>query len=309
MPQGWIVHLVQVGHSSEPHPGIDFSRWASYGNICRIQHEWYPGGTLPPPGGQWLGFVNRVRTLVQNSTGCDKWIIGNEPNVSIEWPGDFKLWPHYVGTLFGRCASEIHALPGHENDEVLVPPIGPWNVEIGESWIWYFETLIPYCTGLGGFALHTYSRGSDPASITSEAKMEPPYDAYYNGFRTYRDWLDIIPQMDSDLPIYITETNQNAAWLDENNGWVQEAYKEIDDWNKSGGQIVRALCLYRWPQYDDYYIQGKNNVLRDFYAAQEHGYTWEQQPPPVGRTIEVSATLMVDGQPDGTFRGTLEEIE
>ena len=307
MPAGWILHLVEVGHSSEPHPGIDFSEWSEYGNIVRIQHAWAPGGTLPPPGDEWLGFVNRVRTLVQNSTGCDKWIIGNEPNVSIEWPGDFKLWPHYVGTLFRRCVTEIHALPGHENDEVIVPAVGPWNVEIGEDWIWYFESLIPYCDGLGGFALHTYSRGPDPSSITSEAKMDPPYQAYYNGFRTYRDWLEVIPAEYRDMPVYITETNQNAAWADVNSGWVKAAYSEIDDWNKAEYQAIRALILYRWPRYDDYFIEGKQGVIQDFQEAQAFGYTW-QPSPEQRRTLDVFATLRIDGQRAGVFSGTLEEI-
>jgi hypothetical protein len=47
MPQGWILFLAEVGHSSDPHPGIDFTPWSSqgFGIICRIQHAW-DGGVI-----------------------------------------------------------------------------------------------------------------------------------------------------------------------------------------------------------------------------------------------------------------------
>lgn len=309
MPRGWIVHLVEVGHSNEPHPGIDFSQWASYGNILRIQHAWGDGGTLPLPQDD-ENYIKRVLSLVQNSTACNRWIIGNEPNLSVEWPCGFKLYPPYVASIYDRCRVGIHALPGHERDEVLLCPVGPWNVEIGIDWISYFRELVEMCDDVDGFALHTYSRGPDPASITSEQKMDAPYQDYYNGFRTYRDWMDTIPTRYRDRPCYITETNQNQPWLNANTGWVREAYCEIDNWNRGDGQTIRALCLYRWPRYDDYYIENKRGVIEDFLEAQAFGYTWDQEPtpPPAKRTLEACVTLMVDGEASGTFVGTLEEL-
>ena len=140
--------------------------------------------------------------------------------------------------------------------------------------------------------------------------MGPPYQMYHNGFRTYRDWIDAIPGNLEHVPLYITETNQNGPWLDQANGWIPAAYQEIDRWNASGGQVIRALILYRWPRYDDYYIDGKANVIRDFQAAQAFGYQWPgQPPPPVKRTLAVQAVLTgADGAHLGTFQGTLEEV-
>ena len=309
MPDGWIVHLVEVGHSNEPHPGIDFRQWSNYGNILRIQHAWGDGGTLPLPA-DIDGYLQRVASLVQNSTGCNRWIIANEPNLEVEWPSGFKLWPSYVANIYDLCREEIHALPGHADDEVLLCPVGPWNVQIGMDWISYFRQLIMACFDVDGFALHTYSRGPDPASITAEQKMDAPYSQYYNGFRTYRDWLDVIKSTGyNDRPVYITETNQNQPWANTNSGWVKAAYEEINSWNKSGGQVIRTLCLYRWPRYDDYYLEGKSGAIEDFQQAQAFGYTWDEEPtPPVKRTLEVCATLMVDGQESGTFVGTLTEL-
>lgn len=114
--------------------------------------------------------------------------------------------------------------------------------------------------------------------------MGAPYGHLYNGFRTYRDWLAAIPERYRDRPAYITETDQNDAWLDEPNNWVQSAYAEIDAWNQmSDKQKIRTLILYRWPPFDKYAIQGKRHVIEDFKTAQRHGYKWtNDQPEPPG---------------------------
>lgn len=311
MSQGWIVFLVEVGHGPDPHPGIDFSAWElqGYGILCRVQHAFGTGGTFPQPN--YLdAYVQRVRTLVQNSQFCHRWIIGNEPNVPVEWPDGMNLSPQYSALCYGKCWTAIHDLPGHEFDEVLLPPIGPWNAEIGIGWLDYFRQTIDHCEFIDGFALHAYTHGPNPALVTSEAKMDPPYDDCRYNFRVYRDWISTIPAEHQHLPLYITETNQYGPWLDEKNGWVPEAYREIDQWNRDGGQTIRALCLYRYPKYDGYYIDGKKQAIADFQTAQEYGYTWVTQPPPVaGRTLEMVAVLVgEDGEYEGVFEGTLKEV-
>jgi hypothetical protein len=140
--------------------------------------------------------------------------------------------------------------------------------------------MIAACTSIDGFALHTYGRGSDPASIVAEDRMGAPYQAYYSGFRTYRDWMHAIPEKYRRVPVYITETNQNGPWANANTGWVQAAYAEIDAWNHTpGNQQIRALVLYRWPKYDQWHIDGKTGVYDDFRAAVEHEYVWRDETP------------------------------
>ncbi|NIV28254.1 MAG: hypothetical protein GWN58_01710, partial [Anaerolineae bacterium] len=68
-------------------------------------------------------------------------------------------------------------------------------------------------------------------------------------------------------------------WRDEANGWCPAAYKEIDDWNYSGGQVIRAMFLYRY-KGDKWHIEGKNGAIEDFQNAQSFGYTWPQEPDP-----------------------------
>jgi len=90
-----------------------------------------------------------------------------------------------------------------------------------------------------------------------------------------------IPERYQDRPVYITETNQNDAWLDAPNEWIQTAYAEIDAWNQiPSKQTIRALILYRWPKYDRYYIEGKQHVISDFKLAQRHGYKWKENNMP-----------------------------
>jgi len=276
MPKGWILFLAETGHSSTPHPGIDFRPWADagYGVICRIQHEWGVGGGCIPKPEHLDGFMYRVETLAQNSRGCDIWTVANEPNHAQEWPDVWPLEPPYVAHVYDRCRDVI-------DGDVLLPAVAPWNIQIGYDWIEYFARLIEAVEDVDGFALHVYSRGANPASITAPDKMDAPYGAYFNGFQTYRDWMAAIPPRYRDRPAYITETNQNAVWLDAPNTWCQEAYREINEWNQDPThQTIRALILYRWPKYDKYSIQGKDHVIADWQKAQSEEYTWTDEPEP-----------------------------
>src|SRR6188508_428991 len=124
--------------------------------------------------------------------------------------------------------------------------------------------------GCHGIALHTYTHGAGIHLITSEAMMDAPYDTYHYNFRTYRDFLANVPERMQHLPVYITETDQNDAWVNANTGWVQAAYKEIDNWNKrSDSQKILCLALYRWPiiKDDKWHIEDKPGVHQDLRAA------------------------------------------
>jgi N-acetyl-anhydromuramyl-L-alanine amidase AmpD len=82
----------------------------------------------------------------------------------------------------------------------------------------------------------------------------------------------------------LTEVGQTQPWPDQNNGWVQAMYAEIDAWNRqTGTQTIRAAALYRWPRLDRWYIAGKKGVEEDFRQSLQHDYRWQ-----VDQTLETS---------------------
>ena len=84
---GWVVITEGIGSDPSNRTGKDFRRWSErgLGVICRINHGYYPNGTLPYSR-RYADFAQRVANFVAASPGCRIWIIGNEPNYSIEWP-------------------------------------------------------------------------------------------------------------------------------------------------------------------------------------------------------------------------------
>jgi cell division protein FtsB len=131
--------------------------------------------------------------------------------------------------------------------------------------------------GCDGISIHAYTHGADPKQIYTDALMNPPFQNRQYNFRCYQDFMAAIPTGMRSLPVYLTEADQNDEWRDENNGWVQRVYGEIDWWNRQpGNQKIRALILYRWPKgLDKWGIEGKAGVIEDFRQAMRFNYRWE----------------------------------
>jgi len=194
------------------------------------------------------------------------------------------ITPEKYVAAFKACRQEIRRRAGHTQDQVVVAGVGPWNVQTtypanpSGDWIVYFQDILK---GLGnnldGIAIHTYARDSNPANIVSELRMDPPFERRRKMFRTYIDWMEAIPTSLRSLPVYITETDQNVAWANTANTWIQEAYAEINRWNSDAShQKIRSLILYRWERHsgDIWYISGKDAVINDFRAALQREYRW-----------------------------------
>ncbi|RME56080.1 MAG: M23 family metallopeptidase, partial [Caldilineae bacterium] len=181
----------------------------------------------------------------------------------------------------------IKAQPGHEEDQVLVGAVAPWNNNTAYAgnesgdWVIYFRDILAKLGPLGcdGITLHTYTHGPDPALITADTKFkDAPFQDRHYDFQCYRDFMEAIPANMRHLPVYITETDQDHAWHNANNGWVKAAYEEIHRWNSTPGrQQIRALVLYRWPPIDKWVIQGKQGVIEDFSEALQREYRWNPQ--------------------------------
>jgi len=307
---GWVVVTTEIGHNPYDQSGQDFSQLSnqSLGVIVRLNNGYSSAGTLPYER-DYDAFAQRCANFVTASSGCHIWIVGNEPNHPIEWPGAQWDWsaspPHPISPdtrgepitperyakAYKKVRAAIHAAPGHENDQVLVAGVAPWNPlttypgnENGD-WVKYFSDTLELIgpSQCDGITLHAYTHGADPNFIESEARMNPPFDAYHWHFRVYQDFMHAIPNTMRHLPVYITETDQgDDPWNNANTGWVKRAYQEIDNWNQNNPQKIRALILYRWPKLDKWYIEGKQGVIDDFGEALTLGLKWTtegEQPP------------------------------
>lgn len=289
--RGWVLVTRPLGANRGDWSSHSYSDLADrgFGVIGRLNNGYGHCGTLPHSS-RYADFAVRCGNFVERSSGCRIWIIGNEPNLAVERPGGPAhgqvITPAMYAEAFTLCREDIRRRPGHTNDQVVIGAVGPWNVQTvypenpSGDWIIYFQHILELLGDrVDGVALHTYSRDTVPANITSDLTMDPPFQHRRSMFRTYIDFMDAIPTANRRLPVYITEANQNASWEDVNRGWVQAAYAEINRWNElPGRQLIRALLLYRWERHvgDIWYISGKNQVIADFRQALQNDWRWHR---------------------------------
>jgi len=294
--EGWVLITEEVGRNPHEQGSKHYADLESqgFGVIVRLNHGYHRGnsfpGTIPegdPAGQNYRDFAVRCGNFVENSTGCHIWIIGNEMNYQVEWPGGANgqaLTPQRYATCFKQCRSEIRGRAGHERDQVVIGAVAPWNDgtkypgnERGD-WIQYLADLLALLRDrCDGIALHTYTHSPEPSKISSHDRMNPPFQDRYFEFRTYREFMEAIPASMRGLPVYITETNNQGTrpWSRTNTRWVEAAYEEINNWNENlTHQKIRCLILYRWSKDDQWSFQDVPAVKDDFLAAMDHDYRW-----------------------------------
>lgn len=282
--RGWVLELAAIGLDGSSTPA-DFSKLADagLGVIVRINHGYGSTGTLPLPD-KYPDFAAACATYVGRSVGCHLWIIGNEPNHRDEHPDGRAILPTDYANAYRLCRNAIRALPGHEEDQVLVAGPAPWNATttyVGNEkgdWVRYFINVMALLPddGCDGFALHTYTHFLEPRQITGDYfQGAKGYEYLRNEFRTYLDWMNAIPDRFRKLPVFLTETDpttRGIGWNPGHNvGWVRAAYREIAEWNsKPENQPILALILYRWPVVPDqpeWSISNRGGIIEDFNQA------------------------------------------
>lgn len=305
---GWVLFTEAIGFDPADHSGRNYSDWSSRGLGVMVRlNAGYDGVGAIPFQRDYANFASRCANFVRNSQGARLWIIGNEMNHPIEWPGAQWHWnrfppqpvsedtrgeaitPERYVDCYRRARAAIKSVPGHAGDLALIGAVGPWNTltkyegNPTGDWVQYLADIL---TRLGpencdGITLHAYTHGPDPALVRSDERMQAAEFSHRRWhFRVYQDFLAAIPPNMRHLPVYITEANQgDDAWKNENNGWVRAAYGEIADWNRRATATtpkIRSLILYRYPQVgqDRWYIAGKQGVIEDFRAALAFGYKW-----------------------------------
>jgi hypothetical protein len=284
-PDTWVLDTVAMSENpaSKQYP-------ANLNVITRINWGYGSAGTLPLPS-VYEAFAQRVAQYVNGASGCRRWIIGNECNLSREWPDGQPIFPWHYAACYKLCRDAIHALPGHVHDEVLLAGSGPWNDELkytgnaGGDWITYFEDTIRLCDDdVDGFAIHAYTHGYDVGLVTSTARMDEPFQNRFYNFLTYQDYCEAIPHSLRHLPVYITEANGNGPW--QAVGLMPAMLEEIDGWNQSKLPRIHCVIFFRYPRYDQFFIEGRNDVIAEYRAAVARGYQSPGMTPPTPQPPE-----------------------
>jgi hypothetical protein len=312
---GWITATVAVGANPNDTSGTDFTTLANAGHtiICRINYGYYPDGTIPVPA-KYDDFATRCKNFVAHSPGCNIWLIGNELNLSAEWPFDGARFnyvsPQDYATCFRKACNAIKSI--HPNDKVLPQATALWGGPYGAgtqsvngtnypsdgqplTWVQFENqvlTAIAASGTLDGIALHVGSRGYNYSDIHNTATFGNL--GLYASFYVYKDWVDYaIPSSLYNLPLYVTECNGYYYWKGGHPeapsahyeaGWMQEIYAEINRYNQvaatTGKPIFRCFNLYRWCGFcDGWNIDGADNpykaqILSDLDAAAAQRYAW-----------------------------------
>lgn len=308
---GWVSFTAELAPRGES-PNPDFTSWTgrSFGVMVCLVNGDEPEGTIPVSS-RYGEFARRCAAYVKRSRGCHIWVIGNEMNFLLERPavridrtggtagvidpGEVIL-PAMYATCYRLCRSAIRALPGHADDQVLVGAVATWMNQTAYpsnphgDWVLYFRDLLEAIgpSGCDGFTIHTATPGPDPALVRSDERMGEPFSERHRGFRSYRDYLGVVPEAMRRLPAYLTAMCQQQGWVDANSGWVRAAYAEIDAWNHSEGtQVIRSALLHRWRDDRDVWgIRAKPLVQSDFMQSLLNRYGWEA--PAAAREAESS---------------------
>lgn len=264
-PSGtWLLDTIALSENPNPKTYSENFSW-----IIRANYGYGSTGTIPlNPTDQEI-FISRLINYAKTSKNGTRFIIGNEPNLSREWPDGKPIYPQQYADFYRRCRRALHDSMG-EKCEVLIAASGPWNNELkyqGNSngdWIKNFSDTISACQGeLDGFSIHSYCHNYDVNLVWSETMMNFPFENRHYDFRTYRDYTVAIPQEYAHLPIYLTEANGGPNW--QAVGLMPAMAREINSYNEAVvNRKIKCLIFYRYPHYDDYYIQGKSAVEQEY---------------------------------------------
>jgi hypothetical protein len=257
----------------------------SAGRNVFVRVDYAPGQSIPPSGNDSArtSYVTFLQSLCGNSSFSRVFgrIIGNEFNTSIENQTGPAVTPTWYARVFngynapvgdtGNAVQFIKAVqPGAQ---VLVGPVGPWNPDQGSddgsqysinmAWLNYFNELCrkiysgASAKGLSvdGFAIHAYGRPGaiNPNTGQPYGSSEPHNDIQgggwapgaWAGFTVYKNWRDIINQLSTVVPIWITETNTHTdtdapSSQSYPSDWYIQALAEIS----GAGKRFQSVCWF-----------------------------------------------------------------
>lgn len=261
-PGGWCVDTVAL---VDKPLGTDYPALNPDINwIVRLNWGYGSTGTIPDVHDHGT-MATRAAWYVNESRGCHRWIIGNEPNHSQEWPGGRMISPGEYARCFVLVREAIRRVQPHA--QVIPAPVAPYNAEAGD-WLDYGLMCLTAIGrgGFDGFALHSYIQHADPALVNSEATMDPPFQDRRFQFNAYRDTLARVPAWARNLPVYLTEANPLDGW--QARGIMPAMLANVQEWNnRADTQKIHAVVFYRYPDYDKWGMASRPDVQAEFQAA------------------------------------------
>jgi len=227
---------------------------------------------------QWAdAFIQRTNDLAGVTT---LFVVGNEP----------PLGGQISAAQYVAAFNQLHARKSEMPAGTRLLAAGP-NFHCcpwvdGLTWL---DDMSAALADVDGFALHTYHApgecGPDPGTPCEKVASWPGDD----GFRNYRDQIEVTRKKWPNRPVYLTETNTDTNGLglspdpQDNypDGWFPKAYADIRDYNSTTASDpaypqVLALCWFvdrnqaPWAPFSLEAGQGKMAIARQDFIAAAH---------------------------------------
>jgi len=247
--------------------------------IVRINYNW--GQTIPADPAQYDRFANdcaEIASTLYNSYGV-RWVqIGNEMNLDGEYPptNDGKGCP---ADAYVECFRRVYTAIKSRVPAVyvLVGPVGPFNNQgplhsLSEGGV-YYDVYFDYIVdkigdNCDGYAIHPYGKHTEDVDNNLQLSVVKGIPNSW-GFNCFKVYMKILQQYNFAItkPVHATETNtfhaygaQDVPAYSYTQGWMQESFQKIDDWNNNRGtsagenphgQKILSLCWFVYSDRND----------------------------------------------------------
>ncbi len=307
--QAWCVHTEAVGTDSNDHSGKTYPE--SVTNVVRLNNGYGKGtGVIPLPA-KYDDFAKRCANFVGASKNIQYIVVGNEIQLTWEWPSDDPIRLTDYVACYLKCYDAIKSVA--PNVKVAQQAPAPWNPSTPDAadWITQLATQLNMVGNkVDWIALHAYTKGYGADKFSGNPTMNPPWNHRKFGWEALYEYMQIIPFTHRQLPVLVTEVNADSSWQDDPGDWIQQMYAEVDKWNKGfGNQKILGACPFRWARHDDRWDMSRHSrAVDDFRAALQHDYRhgWQSGQSTVNqRCVNAPDGLNLRDMPNGNIITTL----
>lgn len=307
--QAWCVHTEAVGTDSNDHSGKTYPE--SVTNVVRLNNGYGKGtGVIPLPA-KYDDFAKRCANFVGASKNIQYIVVGNEIQLTWEWPSDDPIRLTDYVACYLKCYDAIKSVAPQVQISMQSP--APWNPSTpdAQDWITQLATQLNMVgSKVDWIALHAYTKGYGADKFSGNPTMNPPWNHRKFGWEALYEYMQIIPFAHRQLPVIITEANADSSWQDDPGDWIQQMYAEVDKWNKGfGNQKILGACPFRWAKHDDRWDMSRHSrAVDDFRAALQRDYRhgWQSVQSTVNqRCVNAPDGLNLRDMPNGNIVTTL----